>query len=377
MTAALQSFIDGVPNGTTIVFKAGGTYRITGLTMTSRTNLTFEGNGATLRNIGWTKSAMTFSTDTGITVRNLTILGDNPDAGGPNAYHTSGQEYSHGISLRGTDNVDIGNVTIDGVWGDGVFVGSYATYANWSDHIRIHNSTIRRNGRNGVTINAGSDVIVSQNSFDKIAMHAIDLEPDISSEGASDVTIQANTFGSYGTTRLLVSFLVAVVGVDGAVGRNIIVTGNTVTGGTAGYDGKALGLNSMFSRSRLSTITFTNNQATGAAAGAQYPGAVLYFKNVDGLTVTGNVQPLSSGQLLSVIASTAVTSEVPTPAPTPTPICAPNPTPTPTPTLTSTPPGSVGAVRGSPMLEYATGSPLPEPNDPDRRHERDAGILYR
>ena len=152
-------------------------------------------------------------------------------------------------------------------------------------------------------------MIVSQNSFDQLAMDGIAFAPETTAEGESDVSIQANTFGSYGTTRLLVSFLVAVGGTDGALGRNITVTGNTVTGGTAGYDGKGLRLNSMFSRSRLSTITFTNNTGIGPANGAQYPGAVLYFKNVDGLTVTGNVQYLSAGQLLSITNSTGVTSQ--------------------------------------------------------------------
>ena len=52
-SAALISFVATVPDGSTIVFKAGGVYRLDrALKLSSRHNLTFEGNGATLKAAG-------------------------------------------------------------------------------------------------------------------------------------------------------------------------------------------------------------------------------------------------------------------------------------------------------------------------------------
>ena len=45
---------------------------------------------------------------------------------------------------------------------------------------------------------------------------------------------------------------------------------------------------------QVQDVTFTNNRTTVALQGP-----VLTFENIDGLTVTGNVQPLTSGPLAS------------------------------------------------------------------------------
>ena len=62
------------------------------------------------------------------------------------------------------------------------------------------------------------------------------------------------------------------------------------------------GLDTYVNVARRQNIVFTNNTSTVAVAGP-----VLHLSNIDGLTVTGNVQPLSSGVLASITASTAVT----------------------------------------------------------------------
>ena len=50
---ALQRFVDGVPDGSTIVFKSGGTYRVShGLRLFGRHDLVFAGNGATIQTTG-------------------------------------------------------------------------------------------------------------------------------------------------------------------------------------------------------------------------------------------------------------------------------------------------------------------------------------
>jgi hypothetical protein len=49
-------------------------------------------------------------------------------------------------------------------------------------------------------------------------------------------------------------------------------------------------------------IVFTNNSST-----VKGYGPILRFAYIDGLTVTGNVQPLSGGSLTSITDSTSVT----------------------------------------------------------------------
>ncbi len=104
-SADLLSFIASVPDGSTIVFQAGGTYRLNhGLALTNRHNLVFEGNGATLHAMG-SGSVVTDSPfalddgDSGITIRDFTLIGNNPNVGTANAYHPSAESQMGSLSM--------------------------------------------------------------------------------------------------------------------------------------------------------------------------------------------------------------------------------------------------------------------------------------
>ena len=157
VTQALNAFIADVPDGSSIGFDAGGEYRLSrGLTVSGRRNLVLDGNGATLAMVGHDRSVLAIEGSTDIVLRNLSIEGDNADAGTSDAYHPDGQEFSHGIAVRGSHGVEILDVAITDVWGDGIFIGVPGTaYADWSSGVWIHDCTIERNGRMGVVVNAG------------------------------------------------------------------------------------------------------------------------------------------------------------------------------------------------------------------------------
>jgi hypothetical protein len=304
VSAALQAFINSVPNGSTIVFKAGGIYRVDpGLQFEGRSNLVFEGNGATIKNVGWDRPALAFWGGNHITVRNLTLLGDNPDAGTANAYHPDGQEGSMGILLYGTSNVEIANVTMSGAWGDCLYVGD-GTDRIWSDSVWFHDSTCRLNGRNGVTVNAGRNVTVERVRFDQIALHLLDIEPDHSYEGAANVKLINNTVNVYGLTSRYTSWFVAAEGAAGSVVDGLTIDGNSIIGGRPAWSpgGTYAGLATTIRQTGRQNVVFTNNTTTVPSIGP-----VLYFANIDGLTITGNVQPLTSGTLTSITACTGVT----------------------------------------------------------------------
>lgn len=175
----------------------------------------------------------------------------------------------------------------------------------WSDGVTIRDSTLQLNGRNGVSIIAGSRVRIMNDVFDQIGMHAIDLEPNMGVEGASDVVVSGNHFRSYGLDADWDSWLLAACGPDtGAVIKDVTVTGNTVEGNIQGWSGKmkALNLRICGDRGPRSGFTVTDN-----VAGSTVAGPAMIFTQVAGVTVRGNTQPLSTGTLATFPGSTGVT----------------------------------------------------------------------
>jgi len=291
VSSTLKTWLGTVPNGSTIVFKAGGTYRMTtGVTLSNRSNLVFEGQGATLRSSG--TEAITSSLfylnfgNSGIVIRNFNLVGNSPTPG----VYTSSGEHQHGIAIRGGTNVTIENVTISAVWGDGMYVN------NDANGVRFRDSNVKSNGRMGVAIISANDVTVERVAFDKVGYGAFDIEPNSSTNIVTNVRFLNNTVGSISLVGPNGFFF----GANGAVGstvRNVTVSGNTI-------DNDLLYTYVTIYPNRRQNIVVTNN--TSRIAGS---GTILRFAGVDGLTVTGNVQPLTSGTLISVVDSTGVTRQ--------------------------------------------------------------------
>jgi hypothetical protein len=283
-SSALISFVDSVPDGSTIVFTAGGTYRMDrALKFANRHYLTLEGNGATLRSNGGTTEASSLfwlgnyqGGDTDIAIRNFKLVGNSTS---PGVFIESAQG-AHGILVDSGVRIDISNVTVTGVWGDCLYVGG------WADTVTFHDSTCTSNGRNGVSITSGKNVTVQRVAFPKSGYCTFDIEPNSSSEGASNIKFLDNTAGTWTN-----SFLSAD-GAAGSVVDGVTISGNTVSGGS---------LLTVIDLSRRQNIVFTNNTSNVATAGA-----VLNFNHIDGLTITGNVQPLTSGSLALILDSTSV-----------------------------------------------------------------------
>ncbi len=288
-SAALNSWLGTVPDGSTIVFKAGGVYRMNAaLKFAHRRNLTFEGNGATLRAAGGTTEASSLfwlgsyqGGNTGIVIRNFKLVGNSTT---PGAYQ-GGREGAHGILVDAGSGIDIANVTVSGVWGDCLYVGG------WADGVSLHDATCASIGRNGVTVTAGKNVTVQRVAFTRSGYCTFDVEPNTSAEGASSIQFLDNTAGSWGN-----AFLAVEGSHTGATINGVTVARNRITGSSL------LAVVDNGGTSRMRSISFTDNTSLVKA-----PGPVLRFAHVDGLTVAGNVQPLSSGSLASITDSTSVT----------------------------------------------------------------------
>ena len=276
--AALNSWLGSVPSGSTVLFKAGGVYRMDRGLKVSKTNVTFEGNGATLKSHGDSSdfSSLFVVSGTGITIRDFNLVGNSPTPG----VYRGGQEWAHGILTTGGGHLEIANVNVSAVYGDCIKIGK-ATDTVW-----FHDSTCTSVGRNGVSIIAGSNVTIERVAFPKSGYCTFDIEPNSSTEVVRNIKFLNNTAGTWSNAFL------AADGAAGSVVNGVTASGNTISGKS---------LKTIIDIARRQNVVFTNNRSLVAASGP-----VLRFAHIDGLTVTGNVQPLTSGSLASITDSTNV-----------------------------------------------------------------------
>lgn len=304
VSSALQAFIDQVPDRRTIVFPDGATYLLgsDGLRLSGRHRLELRGR-ATFRITGCGSSASAFSltgSTSRITFRHLSIVGGNP-YGGTSRSHRGDCQHQHGIALYGVSRITIAKVRIRDVWGDCLYVGMDGS--RWSRDVRLRDSSCRRNGRQGVAIVGGDDIRVYRSVFDRIAMSVLDIEPNDRRGGATDIRFEDNKVTSFSHASQYQSFLFGANGSMDAMVNRVTVRDNLVTRGTlltlvgdewTGYSGQ---------RTRRN-IRFTGNRSRVAATRA-----VLNFKHVDGVLISGNRQPLGrGGSLVRFVDSTGISN---------------------------------------------------------------------
>jgi hypothetical protein len=305
VSTALQRFVDGVPNGSTISFRSGGTYRLSrGIQLRSRRNLVFDGNGATFRitGSGSALESSAFFLSTGnqdITIREFTMIGNNAAAGTSDAY-TGGRQT--GVLIWGGTDILIHNVTMQRFHNDCVYVGTNTDRA-WSSRVTFRDSTCTLAGRHGVTIIGGRDVTVERVRFDEIGMCIVDMEPNYSTDGAARVMIRDNTIGSYGLNDQFTSWVLAAVGAEGSVMDDVSLIGNRITGvARSGVAGDARGLHvRVENRGPRRNFFVRDNVSTRTVAGP-----AIRFTGVSGGAITGNTQPVSSGSVARITNSTGV-----------------------------------------------------------------------
>lgn len=311
----LNNFIKNTPNGSTIVFKKNGTYQITRLLwLQGRSNITLEGNGATLKltnssQTPWWNSGIHIDTkSSNITVRNLKIIGNHTTAGTPQA--CCSREAQKGIGVFGSKNILIENVDISYVGGDcfTITIHDEGGSNTWSDNVTVRNSRCTLTGRMGMHTIASSNVVFENNYFDKIGYAVFSSEPNNSPEGIRNLMIKNNTIGTYSLNNLYVGALYYYSDASWSDGptdmSGITITGNTVEGNVNGKTGKMMGLDVKIYKNGAGlreNVTITNNIAKKAV-----PGPVMTLESVKGVTVTGNTQPLSSGNLVNSTGSTNV-----------------------------------------------------------------------
>ncbi len=291
VTDALQSFLDGVPDGSTIQMAAGGRYRVDEtLWLIARHDLEWDGSDATIEAttlVTTNRRNISLSDSTWIRIHDLTIRGANPEPGTFDEAH----QFEHGIWIDGGSDIEIAAVAIENPWGDCVYIGDGEGRLAWAERISIHHSACSGPGRNGIAVVGGRDIRIESNAFEAVGLHVVDIEPN-------------RVDGRGGTEEARP--------VQGAA--NVAVLENRITGPVPGYFfaangwGKVDGLivhNNVLTQAPLritvqplpesgfirTGITIQGNRSDTAYDAAD--DAAMRFTRTTDLTVRGNVAPLT------------------------------------------------------------------------------------
>ena len=132
-----------------------------------------------------------------VTISNGTLIGDRYT----HNYNTvdSTHEWGFGIEIQGSRNINIHNLEIRELTGDGVIVSRYEEKAgviNASEKVNISNNLIYECRRQGITIGYAKNVKIFNNEIYNILgtspASAIDIEPDDSTQLAENIEIYNN-----------------------------------------------------------------------------------------------------------------------------------------------------------------------------------------
>jgi hypothetical protein len=136
-----------------------------------------------------------------------------------------------GIDLRGVRGVRILRVSVSQVYGDCVYVGAGEDGAMWTTGVEVRARTSSDAGRSGISVTAGRDVTVTDNSIPQPGLWGVDIEPNGGATGAVAVTVSHNLF----TPGVGVGLrpLVQAVGASGGGSVRGIAVVSSTSGGPA------------------------------------------------------------------------------------------------------------------------------------------------
>lgn len=286
VTAEMQAFLDGAADGMRIQLDPAARYRIEGtLAIKHRTGLVLDGRGtqffATTPG-DRTRSQFDILDSNSITVCGLVIHGANPSAGtGPDAY-VAALEAQHGFNVVGSQHVTIDGVTVTDVYGDFVYFGGGSRFGT------VINSHLQRNGRQGISVTNGQDILIQKNTISDTRRATFDIEPNVASDVIQRVRAVDNQIGA-GRLNLLSSAGAAATIADVSLERNHVMRTFAVDIATP-------------TGSRRGRYAFIDNVATEPQGTPQ--GAAILVSRVDGVVVTGNTIPLQSGRNMAVVSVT-------------------------------------------------------------------------
>ena len=133
---AITKWIASIPANSIVSFAAGACYGLDGsISVQNKSNLTFDGNGATFKAITLntpSRSNWIVTGGTHIVFKRMTIVGFNPHPGGyPVMVNGTSYEFQAGILFQSVETARVEQVNILAVYGD--FIDTYFDTAPHDD----------------------------------------------------------------------------------------------------------------------------------------------------------------------------------------------------------------------------------------------------
>ncbi len=277
VTKDLNRFIVAAPAGSTVAFGPTACHRIDGtVVVRGKRDLTLDGAGArferrTTEQLERGAALWEVSNGSGVSVRNMVVKGNHPQAGTGEEAYVKKREGQHGVKIVGGRGTTVDNVTITDVYGDFVYLRDGAT------DVTVTNSRFERNGRQGVGIVDAERVRIEGNTFLDVRRTVFDLEPNVADRAIRSVSIANNEIGAYGNRLLMIDK-------DGTI-SDIAFVGNRLRGSklqirVGDY------LEDAGKGERQRNISIIGNSADEVSENA-----IVQVSDVDGLVVRQNVQP--------------------------------------------------------------------------------------
>jgi hypothetical protein len=292
VTDALQSWVESVPDNSTLQLGTNACYRIEGtLVIEGRNRLLLDGEGATLRASGTgrrNRGQLSLKGGADLTVRDLIVRGVNPHAGASAAAYVPDLEAQHGFSVHGATDVLLDHVQAYDTYGDLVYIGPDGNTP--SHNVTVANSVFERSGRQGISITDANGVTITANVIAGIARSLIDIEPNFIRQTVRNVHIVGNVTGA------AVNFWLANKGAPADIGE-IVVSGNRMTAPTGGLvfvfarKGPARGPYAFDGNQMIANDVVTDEDSSGA----------FYFARVDGVTVRDNTVRFPAGKNMPAV----------------------------------------------------------------------------
>lgn len=292
VTALVNEFIATVPDNSIIQFAEDGRYRIDEtVRVRDRHGLIFQ-NGFFFTDVksfpDWgyhrnrARSHWSIEGGSDIVIRDMTIRGPHPNGGTDASAYVMDLEAQHGINIWSTKHVLIENNVITDVYGDFLYIGSQ--HGGWALDVIIRGNTLERNGRQGIAITGGDEILIEDNHIQDVRRSVFDLEANGNTGGATNVTIRGNYVGAKRLTWL-------ANGGSGSNIRNILIESNTSS------TPMNIAVHTPEGH-RRGPYKIINNVST---KGYGTPNAALMtFRRVDGVEVWGNVHPLQRNRNMHV-----------------------------------------------------------------------------
>jgi hypothetical protein len=220
VSKSLTPWLNSLPPNTTVSVRSGACYQVDErLAIKFPTGLTID--GGTYENAATTpppsgKHALqrgfpVFNVLGGseVTLENLDIEGADPTG-----TYTAKMAFAGGIELQGTSNATINQVSMSGLFGDGVTLAPLRGGTNHNsgkikspvNNVSISNLTVDCAGRMGITFGSVSGATVNNVTISNVGLDTFALEADQGNEGAVKVTIDGCTSSSPANTNYMRSF---------------------------------------------------------------------------------------------------------------------------------------------------------------------------